>query len=490
MRIALIASELAPFAKTGGLADAVAGLAGALADEGHDVSVLVPRYRAVSAPESPLVAQVDVALDGVELQASVQRVVLERGPSVCFIDIPELFDRPGLYGDTDGLYADNLLRFCAFSRAALAALDALELRCDIVHAHDWQAALVPLALKLEERSEAMAGCRTVLTIHNLAYQGIFPGSLYRLTGLHQSYFDVQYTEFYGGVNLLKGGIVAADRLTTVSPTYAREVLEPDNGAGLDGVLRDREKDFCGILNGVDTQTWNPRDDPHIACRYSGGAPQGKGKCKRALLDEVGLSGAPDAPLVGVVTRLIEQKGSDLLADAFSRLIDTDARFVVLGTGAPDIEDELRALGARYAERIAVRIDFDEGLAHRIQAGADYLLMPSRFEPCGLNQMYAMRYGTVPIVSAVGGLADTVADVEADPQTGTGFVLDEISADGVVEGVERALAVYRRPRIWAALRRRGAKRDFSWGPSAARYIELYRDALEASPADIPPGPASF
>jgi starch synthase len=489
IRAALISSEMAPFAKTGGLADAVAGLSRALADAGHEVAVLLPKYRDVAvAGARGAEVELEVAVAGVRLPTRVARIGVAENLDVCLVDIPELFDRPGLYGDATSIYADNLLRFSAFSRASLQFLRDLEPGHDLVHAHDWQAALVPLLLKTEFAGDPRwADARSLLTIHNLAYQGHFPAHQYAATGLPDALFDVRYTEFHGGVNLLKGGIVAADAITTVSPTYAREVLHRQEGAGLDGVLRDRREHFVGIINGIDARLWNPATDPFLPFHYRAGAPQGKGKCKRALLEEVGLSSTTEAPLIGIVSRFVTQKGIDLLPRALPRLLDTGARWVILGTGDAAIEEQLRALAARHAEQIAVRVGFDEGLAHRIQGGSDYLLMPSRFEPCGLNQMYALRYGTVPIVSRVGGLADTVTDVDESGDA-TGFLLSEVSVDGVVEGVRRALAWYRKPRTWASLRRRGLESDFSWPRSARRYAQLYRQVLEAPPAAIPPGPA--
>lgn len=491
MRVALISSEVAPFAKTGGLADAVAGLAWALADEGVDTIMALPGYRSVEGLEARPCG-VDVRIDALASRprAEVLSIRLAERLRLLLIDVPELFDRRGLYGEEGKPYADNLLRFSVFSRAAMQALRALDLRCDVLHAHDWQAALVPLLLKVEARPDPFFdSSRSVLTIHNLAYQGNFPADQYPHTGLDERFFTVRYSEYYGSVSLLKGGIVAADAVTTVSPTYAEEVLRPEYGAGLDGVLRDRGDRFRGILNGIDAHVWNPATDPHLVCRYRADAPQGKGKCKRALLEQVGLKSEPDAPLIGVISRLVAQKGIDLLTRAMPSLLDLGARWVVLGTGDAALEDELSTLAAAHPDRIAVRLDFDDTLAHRIQAGADYLLMPSRFEPCGLNQMYAMRYGTVPIVSGVGGLADTVTDVEEEPGAGTGVVLRRVTVDGLVEGVGRALDLYRKPRVWAALRRRAMERDHSWPRSAREYARVYRSALDAPPAPIPAGPGA-
>jgi starch synthase len=495
VRTALISAEAVPFAKTGGLGDAVGGLGRALAAAGHDVVVVLPKYRSIgpldgfAGGEGRTEADIDLTLAGARYRGVASRRTLAANLGALFIDLPELFDRPGLYGDDAGPYADNLLRFSAFCRAALQALRSLDLRRDVLHAHDWQAAMVPFVLKFELPADPFyAASRSLLTIHNLAYQGHFPAPDYPATGLDAHFFDVGFTEFYGGVNLLKAGIVAADAINTVSPTYAREVMTPESGAGLDGVLRDRHEDFTGILNGIDAQIWDPATDARLPCRYRAGALQGKGKCKRALLQETGLPPGQTHPLIGVVSRLVAQKGMDLLPDIVVRLHDTGVRWVVLGSGDAAIEERLRVLASRHPERVAVCIGFDEDLAHRIQAGADYLLMPSRFEPCGLNPMYAMRYGTIPVVSAVGGLVDTVIDAAADADSATGFIFADVSVAGAVAAVRRALRVYRQPRVWPALRRRALEKDFSWPRSAEAYVRLYRAIMARPPAPAPAGPA--
>ncbi|MGD8330071.1 MAG: glycogen synthase GlgA [Acidobacteriota bacterium] len=484
----MLTSELAPFAKSGGLADAVAGLAGALAHGGTEVLVLMPKYRRVEAAGARVLEDtIEVGIGAARLQARLWSARLAVNLTLLLIDVPELFDRPGLYDEEGEGYDDNLLRFAAFSRAALAALRAIGTPCEVLHAHDWQAALAPMVLK-EELSEDpfFAGSRSVLTVHNLAYQGSFPADQYPHTGLDARYFTVRYGEFFGSINLLKTGIVTADGITTVSPTYAREVLLPENGAGLDGVLRDRADDFHGIRNGIDEQVWDPAADPYLACRYRAGAPQGKGKCRRALLDEVGLPRQPDLPVFGVASRLVEQKGIDLLIDVIPRFVGR-ARWVIVGTGEHALERALRDLAADHPELVAVRIAFDEGLAHRIQAGSDFLLMPSRFEPCGLNQMYAMRYGTIPVVSRVGGLVDTVIDVDEHPGESNGVMLPEVSVDGLARALERAIMLHGEPRLQAALRRRGMAADFSWHGPAREYDRLYRAVLDKPRAPVPPGP---
>jgi starch synthase len=490
MRVAMISSELAPFAKSGGLADAVAGLAGALARGGTEILVVLPKYRSVEAPGARAREDgIEVQVGGARLPVRLWRARLAAGLTLLLIDVPELFDRPGLYDDDGEAYADNLLRFAAFSRASLAALRIMGAPCDVLHAHDWQGALVPMVLKEELAEDPFfSASRSVLTIHNLAYQGQFPADQYARTGLDERYFTVRYGEFFGGVNLLKTGIVTADAITTVSSTYAREVLLPENGAGLDGVLRDRSDDFRGIRNGIDEQVWDPARDPYLACRYRAGAPQGKGKCRRALLEELGLSQQPDLPVFGMASRLVEQKGVDLLIDVIPRFAGR-ARWAIVGTGEPAFESALRDLAADHPGRVAARIAFDEGLAHRIQAGSDFLLMPSRFEPCGLSQMYAMRYGTIPVVSRVGGLVDTVVDVDEHPDAATGVMLPEVSVEGLTRAVERAVTLHHDRRRRAALRRRGMAADFSWDRPAREYDRLYHAVLDKPRAPVPPGPTA-
>jgi len=487
--VTMVAPEVVPFSKTGGLADVVAGLSRALSVAGHNVAVITPLYSRVSRAQlSRTEEKLHIALGDDSATAGVWEARSIHGVTTYFIEVPELYDRPELYGEGGEDYPDNARRFAALSRGALELIRSRRMPCDILHVHDWQTALIPLYMKSIYADEPHpARARTVLTLHNLAYQGIFDMAGLSETGLGSSYATPRYLEFYGSMSFLKGGMVAADALTTVSPTYAREILTEDFGCGLEGVLTARTGDLVGILNGIDTTEWDPSTDAHLPVRYRLGAMQGKGKCKTALRREVGLPEGSGRPLFGMVTRLVPQKGVDLLIAAFSRLLETEADWVILGNGQPEIERQLRLLAGAHPERLAVRIGFDDALAHRIQGGCDFTLMPSRFEPCGLNQLYALRYGTIPVVRAVGGLADTVIDVTREPDLGTGVSFKAPTAVALTDAVQRALALFRKPRIWAALRKRAMEQDFSWDRSAGSYAQLYASLKEHPPSAIPPGP---
>jgi starch synthase len=388
------------------------------------------------------------------------------------LDHPAFFHRDGPYLDRQAReWPDNAFRYASFA-AAVAELAAAE-RADVVHAHDWPAALVPVYEEL--RRSRLGGARrfaTVLTIHNVAYQGWFPAGIWPLLGLPDAWFGQDGLEFYGGVNFLKGGLLFADALTTVSPTYATEIVTPEGGAGLDGVLGERRDRLRGILNGIDDETWDPRRDPHLARRYGvDDAAEGKAACRADLRRELGLAQDPAPPLAAVITRLAEQKGVDLLLGAVPAFLPDRVQLAVLAAGEPHWEGALLGLASAHPGRVAVRVGVDLPLAHRIEAGADLFLMPSRFEPCGLNQMYSQRYGAIPVVRRTGGLADTVVDA-ADPD-GTGYVFRDANAGGLAWALDRALRDAGTP-LWDELRRRGMTRDFSWRRPAREYLDLYRD----------------
>jgi starch synthase len=350
---------------------------------------------------------------------------------------------------------------------------------DLVHCHDWQTALAVVFLKTQpERYGPLGGARTILTLHNLGFQGIFPFSAWPLLHLDWRFFTAQFLEFYGNINFLKGGLVFADKITTVSPSYASEIMEPEQGFGLEGVLRERQNDVVGILNGVDYSQWNPETDPFIAKRYNASQLTAKQSCKKFLQRNVGLPESSKLPLLGMVSRLTSQKGIDLLQDIIESLMERDLQFVLLGSGEPRYEEFFAGAAARHPAKFAMRTGYDEPLAHQIEAGADIFLMPSRYEPCGLNQMFSLKYGTVPIVRSVGGLKDTVEDYDPAARTGTGFVFESYDARELLGAVDRALELYRSKRDWTALRRRAMSRDFSWARSARRYDELYREILAA------------
>ncbi len=483
MKILHVVSEAESFAKTGGLADVAAALPHALAVLGHDVRVILPLYRCVDRRRfsvRPTPIKVSLVAGAETFEVALWECAEPRhGITQYFLACDTLFDRDGLYQERGQDYPDNLTRFSVFSQAALRILPLLGWRPDLVHAHDWQAALAlaHLAFGPLAHEPFFASIRTVLTIHNLAYQGLFPKHQWPLTQLPVTAFTMQGLEFYDQINCLKGGLVAAHQLTTVSPTYAQEIQRAEWGCGLDGILRRRAGDLTGILNGIDMGAWNPQDDSHLAARYTAERPAGKAACKLALQAAMGLAPRHEC-LMGMVQRLTEQKGIDLFLEAAERLMSLPLQVVLLGTGEARFHTRLLALTKRFPGQFAVRLAFDDALAHQIEAGADAFLMPSRFEPCGLNQMYSMRYGTVPIVRQVGGLTDTVVDVSPATnaqQTATGFLFHEYTAAALIEAVQRAVSAFRNQTLWARLMRTGMRQDFSWEQSARAYLAVYERA---------------
>lgn len=468
--VAHITAEAAPWCKTGGLGDVLGALPRALAEDGMEVATFLPLHRQAAqqahrqgrALESTGV-EVSAVLAG---QTITGRFLAHQSGSLrtFLLDCPQLFDREGLYADSTGRsFEDNGLRYAFFCQGVLQGMDRLMGGApDVVHAHDWQAALVPIYLR-------HAPMKTVLTIHNLAYQGMFHKDLLPAIGLDWSVFTPERAEYHDHLNLLKGGIGFADAVTTVSPTYAREITTPRFGHGLDDFIRHHARRLRGILNGIDMQEWSPQHDVHLPARFSARDLSGKWTCRQALLAESGLHLQQGEPLLGMVARFTSQKGVDLVADIVGDLESMGAGLVVLGTGEKALEHRMRTLCAHHS-RLAVRVDFDVPLAHRITAGADMFLMPSRFEPCGLNQMYAMAAGTVPVVHAVGGLADTV-------DASTGFTFAHPSADGLRWALHQAIGRYRHdPDGWRDTMLAGMHRDFSWGASARAYAALYRELL--------------
>ena len=470
--VLIIGSEAVPFAKTGGLGDVLGALPQAIARLGWLVTLALPRYRGVG--DGTLVERFVVPLGGSVFDVGFYEAPVASGARALLIECPELYDRDGLYGIGNADYADNPRRFALLVRAALEFVARRGAGQTVVHAHDWQAGLAPVYLKTLYAAHPVIGrTPSVFTIHNLAYQGLFePDWLPRLD-LTWDLFATEQLEFWGRISFMKGGINHAEIITTVSPQYAEEIQTPEFGAGFDGILRRRSADLVGILNGIDTAEWDPTRDPALPRPYSVADLSGKAESKRELLAQYGLptdDGGMARPLVGMISRLVDQKGFDLIAEAAGDLIRLDASYVVLGTGEPRYEDMWRDLAARYANRIGARIGFDEPLAHLIEAGADLFLMPSRFEPCGLNQMYSLRYGTVPVVRAVGGLADTVRDGE------TGFVFREYAAEALVSAVRRALSVFPDKSLWRALQVAGMLQDHSWDRSAREYVKIYERAV--------------
>jgi starch synthase len=478
MNIVMISPEITPFAKTGGLADVVGTLGLALERRGHALRLIMPAYRAVLQGRFERVesaVHLSVQLSGQRVDGSVLQGRLGDAIAVHFIRADELYDREALYGTAAGDYPDNAKRYVFFCRAALELLRSFPV--DVLHCHDWQSAFAIVAVKGQpELYPELAGAKTVLTIHNLGFQGIFWEPDWHLLHLDRRWFTPRHLEFYGNINLLKGAITLADKITTVSPTYAEEILNPEQGFGLEGVLRDRASDLVGILNGVDYNHWSPETDPFIAKRYNESTLSAKRACKRHLQASVRLPTDGKPALFGVISRLTPQKGIDLIREIFDELTQRNVQLVVLGSGEAGYEEFFAGAAARFPEKVAVRLGFDEALAHRIEAGADLFLMPSHYEPCGLNQMFSLRYGTIPIVRAVGGLKDTVEDYNAENGTGTGFVFEAYEPPALLQTIDRALRVYENKRAWTALRRRAMAQDFSWDRSAAAFDALYRQVL--------------
>lgn len=493
LNILFVVSECVPFAKTGGLGDVAGALPLALASRGHDVRVVLPRYRSakkqlfdasgalrrgVRRHPSPL----GVPIGGHELWSAVWETRLDphegagaapsRGalPRAYLLEHDALFDRDGVYGDSHGEFGDNLQRYTFLCRGALQLCRALSFWPDVIHVHDWPTALLPVYLDTIEKGTPLGRAASVLTIHNLGYQGWFDANLLPLTGLGWDALKDRGLEAHGRLNLLKAGILNTTLISTVSPRYAQEIQTPDGGEGLDWALRARSRDVIGILNGIDEGVWNPETDRYIEAHYSAGDLSGKQRCKAALQREMGLPERPDVPLLGLVSRLVGQKGIDILAGALDEILALDAQVVVLGSGEKWAEDLLRRVSAA-SDRLRCFIGMNEGLAHRIEAGSDLFLMPSRYEPCGLNQLYSQRYGTLPIVRAVGGLDDTV---DANM---TGFKFDELSPEALAQTVAWAVHTYRaEPDNFREMQLRAMRKPLGWGHASRQYEALYRLAV--------------
>lgn len=480
MKIVHAASEMFPYVKTGGLADAVGALSAALADNGHDVSVFLPGYRAALEHKDAQGAERKLRLK-VEMASSFQsgdvRVFSPRkNLTVYLICREEYFDRRGAYGNGDRDYEDNADRFIFFCKGVVETLRLADLQADIVHSHDWQAALLPVLLReAERRHRQTLGLKTIFTIHNIAFQGLFPAKFFARTNLPDELYHIDGLEYYSQMNLMKGGILFADRVTTVSPRYAKEIQTAEFGCGLEGVVQTRAEDLVGLLNGVDTGVWNPAHDPLLPARYSQANMAGKQLCRAELLKRSGFAADFKGPIFGMVCRLTEQKGVDLVLANRDFFLNQDCRLVVLGSGDKRMESELQQLAATAPQKVSLCAKLDEGMSHLIEAGADFFVMPSLFEPCGLNQMYSQVYGTVPIVSRVGGLADTVIDVDEQPDIGTGLMC-EPTVGSLRHALTRALRLYADKTRYAAAQRHGMSRDFSWKAASAGYERLYSDAL--------------
>jgi starch synthase len=478
MKILFVSPEGLPFSKTGGLADVVEALPKALVEMGHEVAVVLPRYRGTKAA-GVLVPSLTVP-NGVNWRfPAVADGGVVAGVRYFFVDDPAYFDREKLYGDQGQDYPDNAQRYAAFSRAAIEITKQVW-PTQVLHCHDWQSALVPVILRTQYAGDpALEKVPVVLTVHNMGYHGMFPREVLAQVGLPDSLFSIDAMEFYGRVNYLKGGLLFADYLTTVSRKYAQEVQTPEYGHGLDGVNRVRADRFVGILNGVDYAAWSPEKDKFVAARYSAADLTGKQACKRDLLNEFKMPAkAAVRPVIGIVSRFADQKGFDLIAAVADDLMKEDMALVALGTGDPKYEKLFAALAKKFPDKVGVRIGYDNALAHKIEAGADMFLMPSRYEPCGLNQIYSLRYGTIPVVRATGGLDDTIEDFDAKSGRGTGFKFEAYDGHALVGCIRRALRNYRDAAAWRKLQANGMSKDFSWKASAVEYVKLYEAALKA------------
>jgi len=489
MKILLASSEVHPFSKTGGMADMVGALGKALARAGHEARIVTPLYRGIRG-QFPNLRRVDwwfdLPLGATRFQAELYSLEVENNLTVYFIHQPAFFDRAGIYFENNISYADNAERFIFFSKCVAHLARYLPWQAEIVHVHDWQTAFVPALILNQKKYEGWGNPpATCLTIHNLAYQGIFGPGAFALTNLPPEFFTLEGAEFYGQTNCLKAGIAFADSLTTVSPRYAREITTEEFGCALDGFLRKRQNRLSGILNGVDYDEWNPVHDPYLAQPYSAARLSGKAVDKIALQMEFGLSQSKTIPLFGTISRLAEQKGVDIQLGALEEMLSADIQFVLLGSGDPDYERGYHALARRFPKKVAVRIGYDERVAHHIEAGCDFFLMPSRFEPSGLNQMYSLRYGAIPIVRATGGLDDSVIDFLEDAAHANGIKFREYSARALAKAIRKALALYRQPALLRRCRQNAMKANFSWDTTVGEYLKVYEAAKNFSGGQIEP-----
>lgn len=472
----MVASEVHPFAKSGGLADVLGSLPRALARLGHQVDVVMPRYRGISA--GTVTGGLTVSLGGQVDHVTVS-IVVDGGVRIVFLSHAAYFDREYLYGAASRDYPDNPERFAFLSQAALTWAASTGHHYDIVHAHDWQAGLVPLLVqRMAPVWPALAVPGTVFTIHNLAYQGVFDASWLSRLGLGWDLMRIDALEYWNRISFLKGGIVFSDLITTVSPHYASEIQSPELGFGFDGIIKARSADLVGILNGIDYDQWDPERDLNLPVPFSASKMAGKAAAKRRVLETFGLPRTADArrrPLLAMISRMVDQKGFDLLEQISDALPAMGATFVLLGSGEARYEDLWRDMAARHPTRIGVKIGFDEALAHLLEGGADLFLMPSRFEPCGLNQMYSLRYGTVPVVHATGGLFDTVRDVAPGSGKGTGFTFADYSPKALLGALGRGLEMFENRPAWRRIQKAGMREDFSWDASAREYVKVYERA---------------
>lgn len=481
MKIAYVASEITPFASTGGLAEVAGALPQALSARGHTVWRFMPMYRTIiESPHAirPLDIKLTIPVGFHNYRAEVWTCE-DPAPRTYFIRRDEFFDRSQLYSLPDRDYDDNFERFVFFQKAVVALIDALQLKPDIVHGNDWQCGLLPYFLQhgIQGRERGRRE-RCVFTIHNLAYQGVYPGSDFTLTNLPFNAFSVDTMEFYGQVSCMKGGITGSDLVTTVSPTYAQEIQTKEDGFGLDGVLRSVNRRLAGILNGIDMGVWDPAQDARIAANFDPLHMAGKQTCRQKLVQRMRLRPKPDTALIGMVSRMVDMKGMDIIADAMPDLMTRNVVVALLGSGQEKYQKLCAEWAERWPGRFSVRLGYDAQLAHEIQAGSDMSLIPSRHEPCGLTQFYSLRYGTIPVVHAVGGLQDSVEDIGDGGSTGTGFKFSEYSAASLLTAIDRGLDLFRKPDVWARIQQRGMSQDFGWAKPAAEYVDRYQQLLPA------------
>ena len=477
MRILLATSEVHPYSKSGGLADMVGALGKALGRAGHQVGIVTPLYRGIREKFPGLTAfpwDMNLPLGVFRQRADVWTLPHSSGVTVYFIDQPRYYDRPALYTENGVDYADNGERFIFFAKAAVHLARFLPWHPEVVHVHDWQAGLIPILVLHQKLTDGWLRVpRTCLTIHNLAYQGVFSRAQYDLTNLPLDYFNPNGVEFHAFLNCLKAGIVYADSITTVSPRYAREITTEQFGCGLDGTLRARADALTGILNGVDYEEWNTTHNPDLIAPFDAAHLKGKLANKLALQREVGLPEHAAMPLFANITRLADQKGVDIQLGALEEMLAADMQFVLLGSGSPEYEAAYQRLARRHPTKVAVKIGFDHGLSHRIEAGADFFLMPSRYEPCGLNQMYSLHYGTIPIVRVTGGLDDSIIDISEDPRAADGIKFTEYSVRALAKAIRKALVLYQHRELFNRFRQNAMKADFSWDRTAQEYVKAYQ-----------------
>lgn len=482
MRVLFATPEAVPFAKTGGLADVAGALPKFLQGLGCEVMVVMPYYRMVKRAGFPLQylgEGIEVPLGNELLQADIYQGQIDKDIPIYFIGRDEFFDREYLYSTPRGDYFDNAERFIFFSKAVLQFCQFMGFSPEIIHHHEWQTGLIPAYLKSIYRNDPFfSHTSVVFTIHNIAYQGIFKKEKFGLTGLPMEMYNPEGIEFWERINLMKAGIVYADVINTVSQKYSEEIQTPEYGYGLEGILRKRGKDLYGIVNGVDYQDWDPSHDPHLIAPYDLNRISGKRECKKDLLKELGLpSSLENVPLLGMISRLADQKGFDLLMEILDELFTLNIGFVLLGTGEQKYNDLFTQVALKYPQKAGIRIAYDDRLAHKIEAGADLFLMPSKYEPCGLNQIYSLKYGTIPVVRATGGLDDTITAYDPATGNGNGFKFTRYDAKEFLNQIKVAIDFYFQPEHWKKLLGNAMTSDFSWERSARAYLHLYQKALK-------------